>query len=220
MNKKYSVKQEFETKPLTEGTHPAVLYAMIDLGNQPYQDKKTGETKHWHRFMIMFEFPGFGSDKYTDTIICETFPSLNPSGKGWVGMHEIFGGKLGRDFTEAEKEDFDIVPFLGKTFLLTVEENDRGYMQITKSQKPTEKAEGTRELVFVGIDDFFNDEIMLKLPSFVVQKIQRSKEYEAKYMENQYGKDNNDNIPVIPADQRREEVSDEREPVRIEDVPF
>lgn len=205
MTKKYSVKQEYETTPLTEGQHHAVLYAMVDVGNQPYNDKKTGERKYWHRFMLMFDFPGFGSDKYTETIFIETFPSLNPSSKGWLGMNEIFGGQMGREFTAEEKEDFDIVPFLGKTFLLEVKQNDKGYMNVFGSTKPTQQIKTERELVFVDITDYENDDLISKLPQFVVQKIQRSEEYEKIFMKKNFGVS-----AEVPADDN----------VKIENVPF
>lgn len=109
--------------PIDEGTHPAICYGLIDLGeqyNEYYQKWKK-------KVLVLWEIPGekfdFGCEKSMNRTISKTYTlSLNEKSD----LRRDLAAWRGRDFTVAELKNFDLRNILGVPCLLSVIHREYG----------------------------------------------------------------------------------------------
>jgi hypothetical protein len=207
------------TKPdysIPDGIYPARLFQIIQLGSQRFE--KNG--KEWFSPMIMigFELPTLTYETKDGTILSNIkstscFLSMNQSRNGVIGLREIVDGLRGSsEYSEEELEKFDVASFLGKECMLTlsgVESRGVVYQNITKIEGCEFTKNGLeigsyRTPLLVTTDDFANLETF-DIPSWIKDKIIASEEWKQA------------NLPTMPNGQY---MPEEKEEIRIEDVPF
>lgn len=144
---------DFQSAP--EGTHPAVIYRVIDLGTQ--QVAWQGETKWQHKVLLAFEL--HGDERMADGrpfVISKRY-TASFSDKAKIRQH--LEAIRGRAFTPEELAGFHLRNVLGAPCLLQVVHETKGestyanigaLMRLPKSMpKPTAE----NELLYFDLDD-------------------------------------------------------------------
>lgn len=201
------------TKPVTQiedGKYGAKLCQIVQIGAQRFSK----EGKEWFspQIIVWFEIPGLTYEKdgevFSQMKSGTYFLSLNPSRNGQMGLREIIDSLRGnKEWTEEELEKFDISQYLGKACLLTiasVESKGKSYLSITAIE-PIDDAmvAGMREPVLITTEDF-RDIDNLNIPEWIKDKIRSSQEF----------------MDMPKAAPINEQYQDDKEEIKIEDVPF
>lgn len=164
-----------------EGTHPARLVQLIDMGTQkPSNPKHKATRKVSLGFEIIDDDLMTGEDEDQHFMAFRRFPLKVSSGshlgkvlKSWQGV------------TVKKDEDFDLSELINEPCLITVEhtEGDDGntYANITAIVSPPKGmkvGKATRDIIELSLDENFDQEAFDSLPDFVQEKIEESPEYE------------------------------------------
>lgn len=196
--------QDKKNDEIEEGWYEAKIFQMISLGSQRFE--KNGKAWYSPQILLGFELPQITfeskeGDQYTKVMSMILFLSLNPSGKGRIGLAEILEG-LGID----PNDQFDVESLVGRSceaFISNVESKGKSYTNITNIRSAGDVI-GQRQQVVVSVEDFKNTLLIESLPEWIQAKIQNSLEIERT-------KPVEEEIPVIAP------VAEEVNP---EDVPF
>lgn len=210
MNKPIYAGMTKQVTQIEDGKYGAVLCQIVQLGAQRFE--KNGKEWYSPQILLGFEIPGLTYEKdgevFSQIKSGTYFLSLNESRNGQMGLREIIDAlRGGKEWTEAELEQFDISQYLGEACLLTieaVESKGKSYSTITEIV-PMDKqmVKPMRTPVLVTTDDFRDIDI-LTIPDWIKDKIRMSEEYK--------------NMPrVAPVNDLSSEPAEE---IRLEDVPF
>lgn len=167
--------------PVPEGTHPAICYAVVDLGMQQPLPGSKFQKGPSHKVLLMFELPDEritidknGEQRDMPRALSKEFTlSLHEK----AGLRKFLVSWRGRQFTPEELQGFDLKNVLGANSMINVVHKDNGYEDITGCMKlpkgmPTRQSENA--LVLYDIDQ----PIPPTLPDWVRNKIARSEEHE------------------------------------------
>ncbi len=167
--------------PVPAGTHPAICYAVVDLGMQQPLPGSKFSNKASRKVLLMFELPDEritidknGEQREMPRALSKEF-TLSLHEKS--GLRKLLVSWRGRQFTPEELQGFDLKNVLGVNCMINVVHKDNGYEDITGCMKmpkgmPARQAEN--ELVLYDIDQ----PIPSSLPEWVRNKILRSEEHE------------------------------------------
>jgi len=156
------------------GEYEAVITKVICLGHQAWKDKEV--TKFW----VEFEIPSLGNiTKPLSNFGINTW--LSPSKPPFCGFYELIHAVLNQEKMEKDDlEAYDVFELAGKSIVVVIEQNDKGYMNIT-SVKPytggTASIQPTTEIVTIGVEDFKNPELVDKAGEKARQLIWQSREF-------------------------------------------
>lgn len=162
---------------LEAGSYPARCFAVIDLGLQ--KSSYNGQEQEKDQIMLMFEIP--------DELI-EIDEEIMPR-RLWLvytkSIHEKSNLRRdliawrGRDFTEEELNDFDIVNLIGAPCMLSISKKERGgnvyndIESISKLMKGVEIDNITQNWHF-SMDDMNTWPCFVYFPDWLQQRINRS----------------------------------------------
>ncbi len=177
-----------QTKPdfsIPDGKYPAILSQIIQIGSHLFT--KNGKEWYSQQIILGFELPTLTYENQdgveTSNIKSITsFLSMNPS-NNQIGLREVIDGLRGSsEYTEEELDKFDIAAFIGKPCIIELvgvkDKTGKTYQNISTIVAYTgEKLVGRRTPILVTLDDFANIE-SLGLPTWIVDKITTSKEYQ------------------------------------------
>lgn len=197
-----------ESNSIKPGVYPAVISQVAVLGHHADKDGLTYRTKLWFAFYI----PSFNSNFRLSNFGINNWAT--PSKAPFVGLNEVVCAALGQTEMDADEvAGIDIFSLLGKSVFVTLEENEKGYTNITKLSPYLENipVDCAVEKIAVGIEDFSNEELVQKLDKKAIELIQTSREYFelSKPIDLE-----EEEIPVVEA----EKVDNSKE--ELEKVPF
>ncbi len=167
-------------EPIPPGNHLAMCYQLIDIGTQKgnWQGKETIRRV----VRIVFELPNLkrefkpGDGERPYSVNKEYTLSL---GKG-AGLRKHLESWRGKAFTDEQLAGFDLKNILGKSCLLQISTNDKGYSEIqaiTSVPQGMEKPDKTfNEYLYFDLEEF-DENSFNKLPDFLKNKILDSVEY-------------------------------------------
>lgn len=174
-----SAGSEFPLQP--SGTHPAVLFQIIDLGTQAVEFK--GETKNRRQVKLVFELHGDECNLPDGRPMAISRVFTN-SGHEKAGLRLFIENWRGKKFTDDELSGFEFKSLLGKACFLNVVHNPQGdtvYANIAGAAKmPTSlpAPEPQNELLYVSLDpEEYDPETFNKLPQKTKEKIWPTREY-------------------------------------------
>lgn len=204
---------------IPDGKYPARVFQIIQIGSQLFG--KNGKEWRSPQILLGFELPTLtyenrDGEEVSNIKSATYFLSMNPSRQGVVGLREIIDGLRGSsEYTEEELQQFDITAFLGKECMVTlsgVESKGVVWQNIT-GVEPYDfaankvEAKATRQPILVTVDDF-KDLETLDLPEWIKDKIMASSEYQEL------------NPGMAPVNEPYKTPEEEKDEIRIEDVPF
>lgn len=163
--------------------HVAMCYQIIDLGTQKKVFK--GKEKLQRVVRIIFELPELqkefvaGEGLKPFSISREFTASLNKE----ATLRKILESWRGKVFTEEELKSFELNKILGKPCLLQVVHTEDGkYANIDNISKCPKSlvapAKTVNPCLEFSLDDY-NEEVFLKLPEYIQNKIKESPEWKA-----------------------------------------
>jgi len=162
--------------PLEAGTHHAIAIGLIDLGRQTCDFQ--GEITHRGQLVILFEFPEVAVE-----IEGVTMPR-NLSLKLTKSMHEK--SKLrqtliqwrGRDFTESELNDFDLVKLVGAPATVAVAEKQCAGRTVTFISSVSKPMKGNlfkpSRRIYFDLSDEKTWGAIRELPQWLIDQINAS----------------------------------------------
>jgi hypothetical protein len=165
--------------PIEAGTHPAVCYGLIDIGEQ----LNAKYNKLARKCIVMFEIPG---ETFTDADGREMPRTINITYT--MSLHEksaLYRDLIswrGRPFTDEELAGFNLVNIVGAPCLLSIVHNERngntyadinGVMKLPKGFLATPPA---REKIIFDLDEAPLETID-SLPVWVQNRIRESETY-------------------------------------------
>ena len=161
--------------PIEAGLHDAVCYGIVDLGTQEneYQGQKKLQRQAILKFELLDEFDDEGK-----RVIHTQFYNISLNEKSKFRKH--LRNWRGRDFTDAELQEFDVSNILNTNVVLNIIINEKGRAIIdgtAKYKKDAEKA--SIPLQAFDIDNF-DGEFPSYLTEGVINIIKQSKQYKAK----------------------------------------
>jgi hypothetical protein len=170
-------------EPCEQGLHPAVNIGVIGIGEQSFVYK--GETKTNDKVMLMWEIPSLrrswenkeGEQFEGPVTISKEYTNSNDERSH---LRRNLKGWRGRDFTDAEMDDFDIKSVLGKTCqLMVIHSNGKGANaaktyanvdNILPKKEGTDDLVAEQELVYYDPDEH-TKESFSKLKEWIQKKV-------------------------------------------------
>ena len=165
--------------PIEAGTHPAVCYGLVDLGEQLNQKYN----KLNRKCVVMFEIPG---ETYTDQEGRELPRTINITYT--MSLHEksaLYRDLIswrGKPFTEEELAGFDLKNIVGAPCLLSIVHNERNgstyadINSIMKLPKGFLASPPTRDKLIFDLDED-SMEKMSTLPEWIQNRIRDSETF-------------------------------------------
>lgn len=174
------LKSSTDFKDVSVGVHPAICFAIFDIGTQ----ENVFEGKTHRRQQIVFQFEV--QDEMTEEgepLIATAFVTANLSPKSTLRKWLV--SYRGRDLTEEEEENgVDIERFLGRTCHIVVEPKESGKGTKVTNLLPQKKGQSTKS--FNGLKSFFmeegepiTDKTIKGLPEWILKKVSVSPEFKA-----------------------------------------
>lgn len=194
--------------PTEAGVHPAVCYAVIDIGTQPSNNPLYADT---HRCIIIWELPMLRLDIEVDgeqvdkprVISRELTVSLSDKSH----MRPLLESWRGRPFNTQELLSFDLKNLIGVNCLLNVvhkETNGKTYANVVAAMplaKGMPKLQPENETIFYSMEDH-GLKFPEIIPAWIQKKIMNSVEYNQTGQMNDWPDEN-------PADYREGPVDDD-----------
>lgn len=172
-----SAKKQIDPCPV--GNHVARCIGVIDLGTQSkeYQGKKTTSRQVRITWELPEEKKVFREENGEQPYLLSKDYTQSLSQK--ARLKSDLESWRGRGFTDEELQGFDIKNLIGKSCLLNVIHNDKGYANIA-AIAPVPK--GTTVPAQINPSQYFdlneyNQEVFESLPEFIQDKIKLSPEY-------------------------------------------
>ena len=176
-------KKETNYKPVSEGSHVAVLYSIVDLGT--HTSSWQGQEKNQQKVRFTFELPNelaeFNGETKPMVIGAEYTVSLADLSR----LKPIIEGILGKKLTDAEKANFsqsDFEKLLGKSCMISVVHNESdgntyaNIATVSPLLKGVTVPEQVNPSVIYDIAQK-EDDTFAKLPEFMQKKIRLSHEF-------------------------------------------
>lgn len=166
--------KEFEI--VEPGMHKARCVKIIDLGTHEYEYQ--GQSQEKHKILIMFELPECLM-KDGKPFAATLWPTLSLHKKSQ--LRPLLVSWRGRDFTEVEASNFDVLKLLDTTCLLNIIHNkvgDNTYANIAAIMplRKTECPARINPLVSFSLSDF-DEEVFKSLSEKLQEKIKESREF-------------------------------------------
>lgn len=165
--------------PIEAGTHPAVCYGLIDIGEQLNQKYN----KLARKCIVMFELPG---ETYTDQNGAEMPRTITMTYT--MSLHEksaLYRDLIswrGKPFTEDELRGFNLTNIVGAPCLLSIVHNERNgntYADVNgimKLPKGFGAVSTTRDKIIFDLDDDPLEKMAI-LPEWIQNRIRDSETY-------------------------------------------
>jgi len=176
-------KKETNYKPVSEGSHVAILYSIVDMGT--HTTTWQGQEKSQQKVRLTFELPNelaeFNGETKPMVMGAEYTVSLADLSK----LKPIIEGLVGRKLTDAEKANFSKEEFeklLGKSCMISVVHNESdgntyaNIATVSPLLKGVTVPEQINPSVIYDIAQG-EDETFAKLPEFMQKKIRLSHEF-------------------------------------------
>jgi len=178
------------------GKYDAVIYLIADIGHQ-----QTLNGKSIHKYFFEFDIPEKNTTKALSNFGIANW--LSPSKAPYVGLYELITAVAKVPVTKEEIAVFDLWTLIGKTVKITIEEDEKGYMNVTAIEPAETDLKSERELFTFEIDDIPNLEKLGQLESKCSRALTQLYKSE-EFINQSYKKDE----------------GEEKEEIKIEDVPF
>lgn len=176
-------KKETNYKPVSEGSHVAILYSIVDMGT--HTTVWQGQEKLQQKIRFTFELPNekieINGEEKPMVMGAEYTVSLSDKSR----LKPVIEGMLGRKLGEAEKANFseaDFEKLLGTACMISVvhtEKDGNTYANISTVSpllKGVTAPEQVNESIIYDIRQK-EDETFAKLPEFMQKKIKESEEW-------------------------------------------
>lgn len=168
--------------PIPEGTHTAVCYGVIDLGKQ-YNEKFDKSTD---KVMIMWELPDeIEEGQDLPRVFSQRYTaSLNSKSR----LRKDLAAWRGRDFTEAELDDFNLRNILGTSCLIQIihkENNGKTFANLASIMalpKGMPRPMPKHEIISFDLDTD-SLESLKDVPDWIVDIIKESETFKARFNE-------------------------------------
>ncbi len=162
---------------LSEGTHAARCYAVVDLGTQ--KTSYQGETKYERQIRVIWEVPGERMSDGRPMAISKTYKgSLNEKAR----FRKDIEAWRNKRMTDGEIKTFHPRLLLGRVAMISVihtNKGDRTYANVnavTPMLKGLEVSEQENPSLILDLDEF-DPVVFEKLPKYLKAKIEQSPEY-------------------------------------------
>ena len=182
--------------PAPPGTHPAICYAVVDLGTQTGEYQ--GEVTVRHQVWIAWEFPELMFEMEDGPPMPKTisiFLTLSLHDKS--SMKPLLEGWRGKSFSDDEKEGFDIKNLLEKPCLINVIHDRDGKQKINAIMPPDDKAKAFKlkhNRTYFSFED--GGEIPASVSDGIKRIIMKSTEYNETGQQNDYDYHGPDEPPI------------------------
>lgn len=167
--------------PIAEGTHLGVCNMLVDLGVQYNETFKNSSRK----VLIGWEIPGetieLEDGTHNRSITQRYTASLNESSN----LRRDLSAWRGRDFTEAELEEFNLRNIVGASCLLNIihrTRNGKTYANIQSIMalpKGMQNGKAEEPVIIFDLDDATEEDID-KLPKWIAEVVRKSATYQEK----------------------------------------
>lgn len=192
--------------PIPEGTHTAVCYGVIDLGKQ-YNEKFDKSTD---KVLIMWELPDeIEEGQELPRVFSQRYTaSLNSKSR----LRKDLAAWRGRDFTEAELDDFNLRNILGTSCLIQIihkENNGKTFANLASIMalpKGMPRPMPKHEIISFDLDTD-SLETLKDIPDWIVDIIKESETFKNRFNEERGLK------TAKPVDISAEEFADDELPL-------
>ncbi|MEA4965405.1 MAG: hypothetical protein VB055_06250 [Oscillospiraceae bacterium] len=172
--------------PVDVGVYPSVCVGVVDLGEQEMTFKN--KTHYSNRVKIIFELPGELIDVDGEQLPRQLSRNFTISASTKSSIRQFVGAWLGKTFSDADFENFDLKDLLDRPALLNVVHSEDGqYANIASAMSmpkgiPAPKRIG--ELLYFDTQEW-DDATFDAMPEYLQEQLKKSSVYRDAHLPDQ-----------------------------------
>lgn len=176
--------------PISEGTHTAICYSLVDIGVQKIVYDKTERTAD--QVVIAWELPDEVVETQDGPVTRTISKTYTKSLHEKSGLRKDLKSWRGREFTDEELEGFDLKNIVGAPCLINIvhtTKNQNTYANISSIMalpKGMERPKLSLEKLIFDMDEATDDDVA-KLPEWLQKKVRNSVTWQERMLERDAG---------------------------------